>query len=128
MSRGLGKLQRFILDRMRRLDREHDREWRALIYRTGVDPGFDPVGQCERNDFVYWWDVRRWVEDSEEFGPIMSEALERSTKRALHTLVKRGEIVCERDRYNCYFTKERYQRMGKSYEAFMEGFSAWASK
>jgi hypothetical protein len=110
MSRGLGRLQRFIKERMYRAEREYERERVALRGRERVKPGFDAFDDGVKRFWFYWWDVRRWVEDNEEFNPgpyRISESLERSTKRALHGLVKRGEIAVDRPfRVNRYFTKE----------------------
>jgi|SRR5215469_11043673 len=116
MSRGLGRLQRFIKDRIYRAEREYKREQVALSGRRKLDPDYISEDGVKRFT-VFWWDVRQWVEDNPDFNPgpyRLCEALERSTKRALHTLVKRGEIVRlrgEEGRLNKYITKEMDQSL-----------------
>jgi hypothetical protein len=113
MSRGLGRLQRFIKEQIYRAEREYKRECVALTGRGRVRPDDDEDGV--KTFPVYWWNVREWVENNEDFNPgpdRLSEALERSAKRALYTLVKRGEIVRLRGGdgdLNRYITKEMDQ-------------------
>jgi hypothetical protein len=93
MSRGLGRLQRFIKEQIYSAEREYKREMVALNGRRKVDPDIENHDNGVKTFSVYWWDVRHWVEENPDFNPgpyRLSESLERSTKRALHTLVKRG--------------------------------------
>jgi hypothetical protein len=127
MSRGLGRLQRFIKEQIYRAQREYERESVALRGREKLKPGFDGFDDSVKSIFVYWWGVRRWVEENPEFNPgpyRMSESLERSTKRALHTLVKRGEIAnFPFGRLNQYMTKEMAQNLRGTGDAIAEGFA-----
>jgi len=99
----------------------------ALYGRGRVVPDFDTFEEGVKRFLVYWWDVRRWVEENEEFNPgpyRMSEALERSTKRALYSLVKRGEIYQETWRKPFrYMTKEMHQSLTEGSKEIMEGFA-----
>src|SRR5262249_30586059 len=127
MSRGLGKLQRFIKAQIYRAEHEYKRESAILFARMKLDPKFDPDENSVKCFFAYWWDVRHWVEENEEFNPgpyRMSESLERSTKRALHTLVKRGEIAnFPFGRLNQYMTREMAENLRGTGKAIAEGFA-----
>jgi len=140
MSRGLGKLQRFIKEQIYRAEREYDRERVALEGRRRVilqRLGRDHFNRGERDPFddgvkrwvVYWWDVRRWVDQNPAFNPDpeqyrLSEALERSAKRALHGLVQRGEIVQDREgKYATYYTIEMQKRLEDIGKGFAEDLS-----
>jgi hypothetical protein len=120
-------LQRFIKEQIYRAEREHGRESVALRGREKLKPGFDGFDDSVKRFFAYWWDVRHWVEESEEFNPgpyRMSESLERSTKRALHTLVKRGEIAnFPFGRFHQYMTNEMAENLRGTCKAIAEGFA-----
>jgi hypothetical protein len=81
MSRGLGRLQRII---------------KALIYAQ--NDYFQKCADAQGDDFdgsgpqfwITWPDIRTIMAD--DLGRKPSDALERAAKRALHTLLKRGEI------------------------------------
>jgi hypothetical protein len=117
-----------------RAEREYRREQVALKGREKVRPGFDGFEDGVKRFFVYWWDVRRWVEENEEFNPgpyRLSESLERSAKRALYTLVKRGEIVRVKGgdgHLNRYVTKEIDQSLRETGKAIAEGFARMADQ
>jgi len=154
MSRGLGKLQRFIKEQVYRAEREYRREIVALRGREKVKPGFDAVDDAVKWFMVFWWDVRRWVEENPDFnripyrlsgpsesiepmevgpdGPIyflkISPSLERATKRALHTLVRRGEIVQVRTKPARYLTKEMNKQLDETGKAIAEGFARMAAE
>ena len=145
MSRGLGKLQRFIKEQIYRAEREYDRERVALEGRRRVilqRLGRDHFNRGERDPFddgvkrwvVYWWDVRRWVDQNPAFNPDpeqyrLSEALECSAKRALHGLVQRGEIVQDREgKYATYYTIEMQKRLEDIGKGFAEDFKRAAAK
>jgi uncharacterized protein YaaR (DUF327 family) len=111
-------LQRFIREQIYRADREYRREQVALNGRGKVvGPDFDAYDESIKRFVAYWWDVRHWIEENEDFNPgpyRLSEALERSAKRALYTLVKRGEIVRIKGGdgdLNKYITKEMDERL-----------------
>jgi hypothetical protein len=130
MSRGLGRLQRFIKEQIYRAEREYKRESVALSGRRRLKPDLDPIEESVKNFVVNWYDVRNWVHYNPDFNPDsnyrLSEALERSAKQALHTLVKRGEIVRLRGgegRLNQYITKEMDQSLNEGAKAVMEGFA-----
>jgi hypothetical protein len=126
MSRGLGRLQRFIKEQIYRAEREYQREAVALKGREKLKPGFDAFEDGVKRFCVYWWDVRRWVENNPEFNPgpyRLSESLERSAKRALHTLVKRGEVACMKGKISRYVTKEMDQQLAETGKAFAEGLA-----
>jgi hypothetical protein len=133
MSRGLGRLQRFIKEQIYRAERDYKRESVALSGRCKLDPDFDAFDDAVKRFIVFWWDVRRWVEDNPDFNPgsyRLSKSLERSAKRALHTLVKRGEIVRLRGEEGCvnrYITKEMDQNLSKTGKRFMEGLARMES-
>jgi hypothetical protein len=134
MSRGLGRLQRFIKDQIYRAEREYKRESVCLFARMKLNPKFDPGENSVKRFIVFWWDVRQWVEDSPDFNPgpyRLSPSLERSTKRALHSLVKRGEIVRLRGdegRLNQYMTNEMNQSLNETGKAIAEGFARMAKE
>jgi hypothetical protein len=131
MSRGLGRLQRFIKEQIYRAEREYKREVVALNGRRRLDADFDSFEDSVKRFVVYWWDVRGWVENNPDFNPgpyRLSESLERSTKRALHTLVKRGEVACMKGRVNMYVTKEMDQQLLETGKAFAEGFARMEAK
>jgi hypothetical protein len=154
MSRGLGRLQRFIKERIYRAGREYRREVVAIKGRSRFkrDPNFDSLDEGVKRFTVCWWDVRQWVEGNPDFnrgpyrisgpsdsiepimvgpsGPIwfprISPALERSAKRALHTLVKRGEVACLRGGagyLHRYVTPETKRSLDETGKAIMEGFA-----
>jgi hypothetical protein len=117
MSRGLGRLQRFIKAQIYRADREYRRESVAMNGRRKIDPALDPLDEGTRNFWLTWPDIRYLIEENPEFNPgpyRISPSLERSAKRALQLLVERGEIARLRGGYsgylNQYVTKEIYQR------------------
>ena len=157
MSRGLGRLQHFIKEQIYRAEREYRREQVALNGRNRFkpDPNFDPINEGVKDFTVIWWDVRRWVEENPDFnygplrisgpsesikpirvgpsGPIpeISPSLERSAKRALHTLVKRGEIARlwrREGELSRYVTKEMDQSLRETDKGFAEGFARLAKK
>jgi hypothetical protein len=83
MSRGLGKLQRYIKALIEAQAERFDRECEA-------DPEGD-VAECAF--WLTWTDIRmRLLEDAGSDWDKFSLAAERAAKRALHTLWKRGEI------------------------------------
>jgi hypothetical protein len=127
MSRGLGRLQRFIKEQIYRAEREYKREMVALNGRRKVDPDIENHDNGVKTFSVYWWDVRHWVEENPDFNPgpyRLSESLERSTKRALHTLVKRGGIAnFPSGRFNQYMTNEMKECLTGTGNAIMEGFA-----
>jgi hypothetical protein len=133
MSRGLGRLQRFIKEQVYRAEREYRREQVALNGRAKLDTKLDAFDDAVKNFVVHWWDVRRWVEENPDFNPgpyRLSESLERSTKRALHSLVKRGEIAqMKANGYLAkYMTNEMDQSLTESTKKFMEGFARMAEQ
>jgi hypothetical protein len=151
MSRGLGRLQRFIKDQIYRAEREYRRESVILFRRMKRNPKFDPVDESVKPFWLTWPDIRILIEENPNFnrgtlritgpagsikpikvgpaGPILkiSPSLERSAKRALYLLVKRGEIAqlppSDRRYLTRYMTKETDQEMREAGKAIMEGFA-----
>jgi hypothetical protein len=149
MSRGLGRLQRFIKEQVHRADREYRTEADALEAAGGDD---EPKGRF----WLTWPDIRSLIEENPDFnrgpyriagpggsirpmqvgpsGPIpeISASLERSAKRALYLLVKRGEIVqiqpSERHYLTRYITKDMDQQLRETGKAIMEGFARMAKE
>jgi hypothetical protein len=117
MSRGLGRLQRFIKEQIYRAEREDKHESKILFARMKTHPDFDPLDEGVKSFWLTWPDIRILIEENPDFnhgpcrisgpsesiepikvgpsGPIpeISPSLERSAKRTLHSLVKRGDIV-----------------------------------
>lgn len=122
MSRGLGKLQRFIKAQIHRAEREYHVEAQCL--RAA---GRDVVDDCERTFVLTWPDIRYLIEENQDFNPDgpdgpyrISKSLERSAKRALHLLVKRGEIARWRGGdgdLNTYMTSKMDQGLREATEA-----------
>jgi hypothetical protein len=138
MSRGLGRLQRYIKDQLYRAEREYKRESKILFARMKTNPDFDPIDETVKFFGLTWPEIRILIEENPDFnhgpfrlsgptesiepirvgpsGPIpkISPSLERSAKRALHLLVKRGEIAKLKDGrpgyLTKYITKEMYQQ------------------
>jgi hypothetical protein len=154
MSRGLGRLQRFIKDQIYRAEREFKRESVCLFARMKLDPKFDDEGV--KTFWLTWPEIRILIEENPEFnrgrllisgpagsiepirvgrsGPILqiSPSLERSAKRALYLLVKRGDIVplwkSDHRYLNRYITKEMHQHLNESGKAFAEGLARMAKE
>lgn len=122
-------MQRFIKEQIYRREREFKREQVALNGRGKVKPEFDAYDNSVKRFCFLWWDVRNWVEGNPEFNPgpyRLSESLERSTKRALYTLVKRGEIGCTPGGggwRNQYMTVKMKQELMGTSKAIAEGFA-----
>ena len=158
MSRGLGRLQRFIKDQIYRAEREYRRESVCLSARMKLDPEFDPLDESVKCFWLTWPEIRILIEENPDFnrgpyrisgptesiepievgpsGPIyfpkISPSLERSAKRALHLLVKRGDIArippSERRYLTRYITKEMDQSLRETGKAFAEGFARMAKE
>jgi hypothetical protein len=156
MSRGLGRLQRFIKDQIYRAECEYKREGIILFARMKAHPGFDPINESVKSFWLTWPDIRILIEKNPDFnhgpyriagpsgsirpikvgssGPIpeISASLERSAKRALHLLVKRGEIAqlppSERRYLTRYITKETDQKLRETGKAIVEGFARMAKE
>jgi hypothetical protein len=158
MSRGLGRLQRFIKDQIYRAERDYRREGICLFARMKTHPDFDPSAESVKSFWLTWPDIRMLVEENPDFnhgpyrisgpgesiepiivgpsGPIwfprISPALERSAKRALHALVKRGEIAklwkAPGPYLTRYVTKEMDQELRDTDKAFAEGFARLAAE
>ena len=127
-TRGLGKLQRFIKEQIYRAEREYKREAVALSRRRKVKPDFDSFKEGMKAFWLTWPHIRYLIEENPDLNPgpyRISPSLERSAKRALHLLVKRGEIVRMKDeRYlNRYITNEMDQSLRQTGKAIMEGFA-----
>jgi hypothetical protein len=129
MSRGLGKLQRFIKEQVYRADREWNEELDRLIAAKSSD---HPKGTF----WLTWPDIRYLIAENAELNDLgpdcMSETLERSAKRALHLLVKRGElakITAPEGALTRYGTKGTDKAMEVGLEEFAEDLKrAAASK
>jgi hypothetical protein len=102
--------------RFPRVDREYHAEAERLE-AAGSDDG--PEGDF----WLTWPQIRILIENNEAFNPgpyRISESLERSAKRALHSLVKRGEIgKMETSYLTRYLTKETDQGMTDAAEALL---------
>jgi hypothetical protein len=124
MSRGLGRLQRFIKDQIYRVEREYQAEADALDAAGSDD---EPKSRF----WLTWPEIRILIEDNPDFNLDLpyriSPSLERSAKRALHLLVKRGDIArwpTSDQRYlTRYLTKETDQEVRNTGKAIMEGFA-----
>jgi hypothetical protein len=128
MSRGLGRLQRYIKEQIYRAEREWKRENIALRSREKLKPGFDGFNDSVKSFFLTWPRIRFLIEENPDFNPgpyRISPSLEQSVKRALRLLVKRGEIAQHKsdNRLAIYMTKETDQSLRESSKAFMEGFA-----
>jgi hypothetical protein len=91
MSRGLGSLQRFIKEQIYRKDGEYRAEQDRLD-AEGSDDG--PEGRF----WLFWWEIKWLISDDPALNKDapkyrMSRSMERSAKRALHSLYKRGEVA-----------------------------------
>ena len=156
MSRGLGRLQRFIKDQIYRAEREYKRESKILFARMKIHPRFDPCAESAKSFWLTWPGIRILIEENPDFnhgpcrisgpsesiepikvgpsGPIpeISPSLERSAKRALHLLVKRGDIAqwppSDRRYLTRYITKEMNQELSEGAKAFAEGFARMAKE
>ena len=107
MSRGPGKLQRFIKDRIYEQRRKWDEE-RAALEAAGSEDS--PKSRY----WLHWFEIRHLIEADPELNPgpdRMSDHLERSARRALRGLVKRGEVGRVEDvpGRSIYITKECYE-------------------
>jgi hypothetical protein len=151
MSHGLGRLQRFIRAQIYRAEREYKREGVAMSGRRKVDPDLDPIDDGVKNFWLTWPEIRILIEKNPDFnhgpcrisgpsesiepikvgpsGPIpeISPSLERSAKRALHLLVKRGEIAklwkAPGPYLTRYITKEMNQSLCDTGEAVAKGLA-----
>ena len=107
MSRGPGKLQRFIKDRIYEQGRKWDEERAALAAAGSAD---SPKSRY----WLYWFEIRHLIEADPELNPgpdRMNDHLERSARRALRGLVERGEVGRVEDvpGRSIYITKECYE-------------------
>ena len=57
MSRGLGRLQRFIREQIYRCEREYKREQVALNGRRKIDPNIDDHDEGVKRFCFHWWDA-----------------------------------------------------------------------
>jgi hypothetical protein len=156
MSRGLGRLQRFIKDQIYRAEREYKRESKILFARMKIHPRFDPCAESAKSFWLTWPAIRILIEENPDFnhgplrirgpsesikpirvgpsGPIpkIGPSLERSAKRALYLLVKRGDIArwppSDQRYLTRYVTKEMGQEMREAGKAIVEGFARMAAK
>jgi hypothetical protein len=156
MSRGLGRLQRFIKEQVYRAEREYRHESGILRAREKTHPGFGGFDDAVKSFWLTWPDIRFLLEENPDFnrgpyrisgpsesiepikvgpfGPIpeISPSLERSAKRALYLLVKRGEIAQIKPsdpRYlTRYITKEMDQELRETGKAIAAGFARMAAE
>ena len=136
MGRGLGRLQRFIKEQVYRVQREWDEECAAIEAAGSND---EPQGRY----WLWWFQIRSLIENDPDLNPgpyRISPSLERSAKRALLNLVKRGEVAKVPGgigrmpgRSEClaaYITKETYQESfsDEADERWRQAFTQAAAK